>query len=73
VWEFGHDFAGGADCFLVDPWLRHYFDESPVLDLDVRGDRQEAAARYRPEENWKPLPSRAALVNVSRARLARGR
>jgi len=38
-----------------------------VLDLDVLGNRQEAAVRYGPEEKWKSLPSREALVKASRA------
>ena len=71
MWEFGHDFAGGSDCFLVDPWLCHYFDESPVLDLDVRGDRQEAAARYRPGENWKRLPDWQNRVKTQAVEIAR--
>ena len=55
--EGGHDFAITADQFLVDPWLFHYYGESPVLDLAVPADRVEAAARYGPEENWQRLPN----------------
>ena len=54
--EGGHDFAVTADRFLVDPWLYHYYGESPVLDMDVPSDRAEAFARYGPEENWQRLP-----------------
>jgi hypothetical protein len=66
--EFGHDFAITEDRFLADPWLFHYYGDSPVLDLTEPAGQAEAAARYGPESNWKPLPSRAALVKVSRAR-----
>jgi len=66
--EFGHDFAITEDRFLVDPWLFHYYGDAPVLDLTEAVGQAEAAARYGPEENWKPLPSREALVKVSRAR-----
>src|SRR5580700_5340924 len=31
--ESGHDFAITEDRFLVDPWVFHYYAESPVLDL----------------------------------------
>ena len=54
--EGGHDFAVTADRFLVDPWLYHYYGESPVLDLDAVAARAEAAARYGPQENWRLLP-----------------
>ena len=54
--EGGHDFAVTADRFLVDPWLFHYYGESPVLDMSVSEDRTEALARYGPEENWQRLP-----------------
>ena len=71
--EFGHDFAITKDRFLVYPWLYHYYGDSPVLDLTPAADTAEAAARYGPSENWKPLPPREALVKVSRAReIARG-
>jgi hypothetical protein len=55
--EYGHDFAITADRFLVDPWLFHYYGDSPVLDMDVPADRVEALARYGPEENWQRVPS----------------
>jgi hypothetical protein len=42
--------------------------DSPVIDLTEPAGQAEAAARYGPEVNWKPLPSREALVKVSRAR-----
>jgi hypothetical protein len=60
--EGGHDFAITSDRFLVDPWLFHYYGESPVLDLNVGTEQAEAVARYGPEENWQRLP------NVTRAR-----
>jgi hypothetical protein len=60
--EGGHDFAITSDGFLVDPWLYHYYGESPVLDMAVAADRAKAVARYGPEENWQRLP------NVTRAR-----
>jgi hypothetical protein len=71
--EGGHDFAITSDQFLVDPWLFHYYGESPVLDLAVPGDRAEAAARYGPEENWQRLPNvtRAMPGQERKARLAR--
>ena len=53
--EGGHDFAI-TDRLLVDPWLFHYYGESPVLDLKVPAERAEALARYGPEENWHRLP-----------------
>ena len=55
--EGGHDFAITSDQFLVDPWLFHYYGESPVLDLGVPADRAEALVRYGPEENWQRLPA----------------
>jgi hypothetical protein len=54
--EGGHDFAITPDRFLVDPWLFHYYGDSPVLDMDVPAERAEALTRYGPEENWKRLP-----------------
>ena len=54
--EGGHDFAITSDRFLVDPWLYHYYGESPVLDMTVHAERTEALARYGPEENWQRLP-----------------
>jgi hypothetical protein len=68
--EGGHDFAVTSDRFLVDPWLFHYYGESPVLDMDVPGDKAEALARYGPEENWQRLPgvTRAQPGQVSKAR-----
>jgi hypothetical protein len=71
--EYGHDFAITEDRFLVDPWLYHYYGDSTVLDLTEPAGQAEAAARYGPEGNWKPLPSREALVKVSRAKAGRGR
>jgi hypothetical protein len=70
--EFGHDFAITEDRLLVDAWLYHYYGETPVLDLEEVGGRAEAYLRYGPEENWKPLPSREALVKVSRANFGGG-
>jgi hypothetical protein len=55
--EGGHDFAITSDQFLVDPWLFHYYGESPVLDLDVPADQAEALARYGPEEHWQRVPN----------------
>jgi hypothetical protein len=55
--EGGHDFAITSDGFLVDPWLFHYYGESPVLDMANPADRAEALARYGPEENWQRLPN----------------
>jgi hypothetical protein len=54
--EGGHDFALTCDRFLVDPWLFHYYGETPVLDLEVSADRAEAVDRYGPEENWQRVP-----------------
>ncbi len=54
--EGGHDFAVPADEFLVDPWLFHYYGETPVLDMKVRADRDVARSRYGPEENWQRVP-----------------
>ena len=54
--EGGHDFAITSDRVLVDPWLFHYYGESPVLDLNIPAERAESLARYGPEENWKRLP-----------------
>jgi hypothetical protein len=48
--EGGHDFALIAGRFIVDPWLYHYYGESPVLDLGVPAERAEAACRY---GRWK--------------------
>ena len=62
--EGGHDFALTSDRFVVDPWLFHYYGEPPVLDLGIPEDREEASARYGPEENWQRLP------NVTRPRPA---
>jgi hypothetical protein len=53
--EFGHDFAITEDRFLVDPWLFHYYGDAPVLDLTEPVGQAEAAARYGPEENKKPI------------------
>jgi hypothetical protein len=47
--------------FLVDPWLFHYYGESPVLDLEVAADRVEAIDRYGPEENWQRTQPGQAL------------
>ena len=54
--EGGHDFALTPDRFLVDPWLFHYYGESPVLDMANPADREVALTRYGPEENWQRLP-----------------
>jgi hypothetical protein len=54
--EYGHGFAITPDRLLVDPWLFHYYGESPVLDLNIPTDQAEALARYGPEENWQLLP-----------------
>jgi len=54
--EGGHDFALIAGRFIVDPWLYHYYGDSPVLDMDVPAERTEAVARYGPEENWRRVP-----------------
>lgn len=54
--EGGHDFAITPDRFLVDPWLFHYYGESPVLDMANPTDRAAALERYGPEENWQRLP-----------------
>jgi hypothetical protein len=64
--EYGHDFAVTADRFLVDPWLYHYYGETPVLDMDVPADRVEIAARYGPEENWKTMPGWEEHIEGSR-------
>src|SRR5580704_7450746 len=54
--EGGHDFAITSDRFLVDPWLFHYYGESPVLDMMVAAERDVAQTRYGPEENWQRVP-----------------
>ena len=54
--EGGHDFAMTPERFVVDPWLFHYYGETPVLDLTLPDDRAEALARYGPEENWQRVP-----------------
>jgi len=64
--EYGHDFAITPDRLLVDPWLFHYYGESPVLDLDVPAERAEALARYGPEENWQRLPDRPGRTPTAR-------
>jgi hypothetical protein len=71
--EGGHDFALTSDQFLVDPWLFHYYGESPVLDMTNPVEREEAQARYGPEENWQRLPnvSRAMPGQERKARLTR--
>lgn len=68
--EGGHDFAVTEDRFLVDPWLFHYYGDSPVLDLDLQADRAEALARYGPEEKWDRVPNVTAVAprNMQRAR-----
>ena len=67
--EGGHDFAITPDRFLVDPWLYHYYGETPVLDMTVRVDRAEALARYGPDENWQRLPevTRERPIQAARA------
>lgn len=57
----------------MDPWLFHCYGETPVLDLTEPAGQAEAAARYGPESNWEALPSREALVKVSRAKAERSR
>jgi hypothetical protein len=71
--EGGHDFTITPDRFLVDPWLFHYYGESPVLDMANSADRAMALERYGPEENWQRLPnvSRAMPGQERKARLAR--
>jgi hypothetical protein len=71
--EGGHDFAITADRFLVDPWLFHYYGESPVLDLEVPAEQAEGLAWYGPEENWQRLPNVARVRpgQERKARLAR--
>jgi hypothetical protein len=59
--EGGHDFAITPDRFLVDPWLFHYYAETPVLDLTEPAGQAEATARYGPEEKWERVPSRDRL------------
>ena len=54
--EGGHDFAITPEGFLVDAWVFHCCGEKPVLDLSVADDREEALARYGPDENWQKLP-----------------
>src|SRR4051794_36425700 len=54
--ESGHDFAVTTDHFLVDPWLFHYYGDSPVLDLTVPEDKEEARARYGSVEHWLLVP-----------------
>ena len=67
--EGGHDFAITADRFLVDPWLFHYYGESPVLDLNIPAERAEALARYGLEENRQllPDPPSGAVGKIRRA------
>jgi hypothetical protein len=69
--EGGHDFAVTADRFLVEPWLYHYYGESPVLDMDVPADRAEVVARYGPEVNWKRVPGGPERVKSQEAQRAR--
>jgi hypothetical protein len=66
--EGGHDFAITEDSFLVDPWLCHYYGDSPVLDLTEPAGQAEATARYGPEEKWERVPDRTSLVKVSEAK-----
>jgi hypothetical protein len=65
--EYGHDFAVTEDRFLVDPWLFHYYAETPVLDLTEPAGQAEAIARYGPEANWKPLPDWPERVKLRSA------
>ena len=53
----GHDFAITPDRFLVDPWLFHYWAETPVLDLEDGADKATAEMRYGPEEKWECPPA----------------
>ena len=55
-----------ADRFVVDPWLFHYYGDSPVLDLTEPAGQAEAAARYGPEENWEVVPDRASQTKLNR-------
>jgi hypothetical protein len=64
--EGGHDFAVTPERFLVDPWLFHYYGESPVLDMATPAGRAEALSRYGPEENWQRIPMCPASVPVRR-------
>jgi hypothetical protein len=64
--EGGHDFAITPDRLLVDPWLFHYYGESPVLDLSIPADQTEALARYGPEEKWERLPDVPGPANPAR-------
>jgi hypothetical protein len=66
--EGGHDFAVTADRFVVDPWLYHYYGDSPVLDLTEPAGQAEAAARYGPEEKWELVPMRVRLQAGNRSR-----
>src|ERR1700680_3163603 len=65
--EGGHDFAITEDRFLVDPWLYHYYGETPVLAVRKPAGQAEAATRCGPQENGELVPSRASL-KASRAR-----
>jgi hypothetical protein len=69
--QYGHDFAVTKDRFLVDPWLYHYYGESPVLDMDAPADRAEATARYGGEENWKLMPDWQATVEPQARQIRR--
>jgi hypothetical protein len=57
--EGGHDFALMGR-FIVDPWLHHYYGESPVLDLSVPAEAAEAMRRYGKSESWSVVPMAAA-------------
>jgi hypothetical protein len=69
--EGGHDFAITSDRFLVDPWLFHYYEQSPVLDLTIATDRCEALKRYGPEERWSRDDPPHPPAHQSKARLSR--
>ena len=43
---------------MVDPWLLHYYGETPVLDLTEPAGQAVAASRYGPEEKWEPVPDK---------------
>jgi hypothetical protein len=71
--EDGHDFAVTADRFLVDPWLHHYYGDSPVLDLTEPAGQAEALARYGPQEKWELLPGlQVTTGSANRAGRMRG-
>jgi hypothetical protein len=53
-WEFGHDFLV-VDGFVVDPWLFHYYEQTPVLDTTDPLQMAEVYRRYGRPSLWVSL------------------